>query len=84
MVMPDGIQDCGMTAMCKCDRVWRMRRSGHQVVFVGDGASDECAASQADVVLATGSLGETCRSQGIDHTNFETFYEVLNVVRRLS
>jgi 2,3-diketo-5-methylthio-1-phosphopentane phosphatase len=84
MVMPDGIQDCGMTAMCKCDRVWRMRRSGHQVIFVGDGASDKCVASQADVVLATGSLSEICRSQGIDHTNFETFYGVLNVVRGLS
>ena len=35
MVMPDGITDCSMTALCKCDRVWRLRRDGHRVIFIG-------------------------------------------------
>ena len=81
MVMPDGLRDCGMTAMCKCDRVWRLRRKGYGVMFVGDGVSDECVVSQADIVLATGNLLEVCESKGIGHTPFETFFEVLAVVK---
>jgi 2,3-diketo-5-methylthio-1-phosphopentane phosphatase len=81
MVMPDGLRDCGMTAMCKCARVWRLRRRGFRVMFVGDGVSDECAVSQADLVLATGNLREVCESKGIEHTPFETFFEVLAAVK---
>ncbi|MDA1279634.1 MAG: MtnX-like HAD-IB family phosphatase [Chloroflexi bacterium] len=81
MVMPDGVRDCGMTAMCKCDRVWRLRRQGFKVMFVGDGASDECAVNQADIVMATGALREICRSKGIEHTPFETFHQVLEVAK---
>ena len=81
MVMAGGLRDCGMTAMCKCDRLWRLRRKGFRVMFVGDGVSDECVVSQADIVLATSSLREICESKGIDHVPFETFYEVLDVVK---
>lgn len=82
MVMPDGLRDCGMTAMCKCDRVWRLRRKGFRVMFVGDGVSDECVVSQADIVLATGRLREVCDSKGIEHQPFETFHDVLDVVKQ--
>lgn len=81
MVMDDGIEDCGMTAMCKCARIWRLRRLGHRVMFVGDGVSDNCAVTQADIVLATGSLRKSCEAKGIEHTPFETFHDVLGVVR---
>ena len=80
MTMPPGIRDCGMTALCKCDRVWRLRRKGFRVMFVGDGASDACVVSQADIVLATSRLRQVCDSEGIEHTPFETFHEVLHVV----
>ncbi len=81
MVMPDGLRDCGMTAMCKCDRVWQLRRRGFRVMFVGDGVSDECVVSQADIVLATSNLREVCESKGIDHIPFETFHDVLDAVK---
>jgi 2-hydroxy-3-keto-5-methylthiopentenyl-1-phosphate phosphatase len=81
MLMPDGCRDCGMTAMCKCDRVWRLRRKGYRVMFVGDGESDACVVSQADVVLATGKLRSVCDSKGIDYKPFETFHEVLDAVK---
>ncbi|MDP6666547.1 MAG: MtnX-like HAD-IB family phosphatase [Dehalococcoidia bacterium] len=83
MTMPGGLRDCGMTAMCKCDRVWRLRRRGFRVMFIGDGVSDACVVSQADIVLATGSLREVCESKGIGHSPFETFHEVLEVVKGL-
>jgi 2-hydroxy-3-keto-5-methylthiopentenyl-1-phosphate phosphatase len=80
MTMPEGLQDCGMTALCKCDRVWSWRRKGYRVMFVGDGVSDQCAVGQADVVLATGRLRGVCESKGIEHTPFESFGEVLAAI----
>jgi 2,3-diketo-5-methylthio-1-phosphopentane phosphatase len=81
MIIPKGLRDCGMTMMCKCDRVWNWRRKGYRVMFVGDGVSDACVVSQADVVLATSNLLNICKTQGIDHTPFDTFHEVLEVIR---
>ena len=80
MVMPDGIRDCSMTALCKCDRIWKLRREGHRVIFIGDGVSDQCAVSQADIVIATGSLLDICIDQNIAHIPFESFDEVLATV----
>lgn len=81
MTMPGDLRDCGMTALCKCDRVWRLRRKGFRVMFVGDGESDQCVVSQADIVLATSNLRQACKSKGIAHTPFETFHEVLDAVK---
>jgi 2-hydroxy-3-keto-5-methylthiopentenyl-1-phosphate phosphatase len=81
MVMDEGVEDCGMTAMCKCARIWRFRRKGYRVMFIGDGVSDSCAVTQADIVLATGRLRATCTEKGIEHTPFESFHDVLEVVR---
>jgi len=82
MVMDAGVEDCGMTAMCKCARIWRLRRKGYRVMFVGDGISDACAITQADIVMATSSLLGVCQERGIEHTPFESFHDVLEVVRR--
>lgn len=46
MIFKDGLRDCGMTAMCKCERIWQQRREDRTILFVGDGASDYCAASR--------------------------------------
>ena len=79
---PD-IADCGMTAMCKCERIWRQRRLGRQVLFVGDGASDQCAALQADFVMARDSLVRYCHQEGVEFTPFEDFVDVKAFVERL-
>ena len=65
-----------MTALCKCDRVWRLRRDGHRVIFIGDGVSDQCAVSQADIVIATGGLLHICIDKSIAHIPFENFDDV--------
>ena len=80
MVMPEGINDCSMTALCKCDRIWSLRREGHRVIFIGDGVSDQCAVSQADIVIATGSLLDICIDKNIAHIPFENINEVLVTV----
>ncbi len=80
----EGIIDCGMTPMCKCERVWRQRRLGRTVLFVGDGSSDHCAAHQADYVMARDSLARYCERANLNFTPFEDFFEVQETVARLA
>lgn len=79
----NGLRDCGITAMCKCERVWQQRRLGRTVLFVGDGASDYCAALQADHVMARSALARYCERENVPFTPFEHFDEVRTVVERL-
>ena len=80
----NGLRDCGITAMCKCERVWQQRRLGRTVLFVGDGSSDYCAALQADHVIARHRLAEYCTRENVPFTPFEHFDEVRTVVERLT
>jgi 2-hydroxy-3-keto-5-methylthiopentenyl-1-phosphate phosphatase len=47
-----------------------------EVVYVGDGFSDRCAALAADRVFATGSLARYLEGEGVAFTRFDDFYEV--------
>lgn len=79
----EGARDCASTALCKCARIWAHRRRGRQVVFVGDGMSDICAAGQADVLLARSKLAEIARARAIPFTPFEDFNDVRETIARL-
>ena len=81
LTFADGQVQCPRTGLCKCDRVWDHRRSGRNVAYVGDGISDLCVASQADVVFARDSLATHCEKSGIPFTPFEDFYEVLEALK---
>jgi 2,3-diketo-5-methylthio-1-phosphopentane phosphatase len=79
----DGLRDCASTAMCKCVRVWRQRRMGREVLFVGDGATDYCAAQQADYLMARDRLAHYCGRDGVAFKPFEDFRDVLREVKGL-
>ena len=79
---PPGVASCERVGLCKCDRVWRLQREGRRVFFVGDGMSDYCAAEQADLVFARGSLARYCSKRGIPYVPYEDFRQVLAEVRR--
>jgi 2-hydroxy-3-keto-5-methylthiopentenyl-1-phosphate phosphatase len=57
--------------------------AGSRTVYVGDGLSDLAPAAVADVVLARrgGSLAAHCQAHGIACDEFDTFADVLRVVR---
>jgi len=80
----DGLRDCANTAMCKCERVWARRRAGRRVVFVGDGASDYCAALQADHIVAREALARYCTRAGVPFSPFEDFHDVLGILIELA
>ena len=84
-VVFDGVvPSCDAAGTCKCFQVWRYQEQGYKVALVGDGTSDMCASAQADYVFARRRLLEHCQEQGLSHFPFETFDDVLNVLKGLA
>ena len=70
------------SGVCKCAVAERVD-DGRELpmILIGDGRSDLCIARSADYVFARGSLRRFCEAEGIAHSPFETFADVLAVVR---
>ena len=70
--------DCGFCGACKGAVVRELQRAGHQVLVLGDGAGDRCAAEAGDLVFARAgsSLVGWCRERGLAHHVFSSFDEV--------
>lgn len=51
--------------------------AGEEIVYVGDGFSDRCAALAADRVFATGPLARYLADQGVEFTPFDDFHTVV-------
>jgi 2-hydroxy-3-keto-5-methylthiopentenyl-1-phosphate phosphatase len=70
------------SGLCKC-AVTRAVDAGRGLttVLIGDGRSDQCIAREADYVLAKGSLIRFCETEQIPYTPFESFSDVLTIVR---
>jgi 2-hydroxy-3-keto-5-methylthiopentenyl-1-phosphate phosphatase len=49
---------------------------GGEVVYVGDGYSDRCAAEKADRVFARRGLARWLDGRGVPYEHFEDFHEV--------
>jgi 2-hydroxy-3-keto-5-methylthiopentenyl-1-phosphate phosphatase len=70
--------DCGFCGACKGTVVRELQAAGHQVLVLGDGAGDRCAAEAGDLVFARAgsSLVQWCLERGLAHHEFSTFHEV--------
>ncbi len=68
-----GCQDC---ACCKTHHLFTYRDQGYYIIYVGDGQSDFCPCSSADLVFAKGRLLHYCRDAGVDHIEFQNFRDV--------
>ena len=60
---------------CKRATVERLSRGG-EVVYVGDGYSDRCAAEAADLVFARDGLAAYLRERGLRYQSFDDFHEI--------
>jgi HAD superfamily phosphoserine phosphatase-like hydrolase len=67
---------CGRCGTCKSERVEALIRQGIQVVYVGDGYSDLCAAPRAHRLFAKGVLAHHCLARQIPFETFETLADV--------
>ncbi|MCL6625505.1 MtnX-like HAD-IB family phosphatase [Alicyclobacillus shizuokensis] len=67
----------GGCGLCKPTVIRRTRRPGERVVVIGDGVTDLKQAQLADFVFARDKLLQACRSLGLRHAAFETFYDII-------
>lgn len=81
---PNKVNSCaGGNGTCKCSIARNLALdSNEQIVLVGDGKSDACISGMADVVFAKGSLITHCEANQIKHHRFQTFADVLNIIKK--
>ncbi len=78
VTFPHENQSCDRCGSCKGERIREFRRKHGEItaVFVGDGYSDVCGASEADLILAKKDLEQYCVMHNIDHVRYDTFHDV--------
>ncbi len=69
-------EGCDRCASCKCSLLLTTSDDSDTVVYIGDGYSDWCPATMADVVFACRDLKRQCGELGIPHHPFDDFFEV--------
>lgn len=75
---PSSAPDCqSMSGVCKCQAA----RTERTLVLIGDGRSDFCLASRADVVLAKGKLATHCAQNNYPFQPINSFADVLDWLR---
>ena len=56
------------------------KSQGREVIYIGDGKSDISASLEADYVIATSSLEDYFRSEGLAYFDFNDFYDVRQAI----
>lgn len=68
---------------CKCVSAVRAHNKHRRVLLIGDGASDFCAAGEADFVFAKHRLIEHCRHADIPHVSIVGFADAIGLLPAL-
>jgi 2,3-diketo-5-methylthio-1-phosphopentane phosphatase len=74
---------CGLCGNCKGHHVRRLAKPGEEIVYIGDGYSDRCAAQEADIIFAKRDLAKWCEERRMKHWRFDSFEQVLDQVKLL-
>ena len=70
-------ENCDKKAgMCKCEKV-----KESNFCYIGDGTSDLCIASKADVLFASKNLHTYCKKNNIKHSHFTSFQDIITVLK---
>ena len=77
-------EDCGRCANCKSSHVRAEKNRGKLVIYVGDGLSDKCAASLADLVFAKRDLAAYCDANNVPYIRFDGLEDVAGHLRSLN
>jgi 2-hydroxy-3-keto-5-methylthiopentenyl-1-phosphate phosphatase len=74
---------CGKCGNCKRFHLKNLRGKDQKVVYIGDGLSDRCAVTEANVVFAKNDLSTFCQREGISHHRFRDFKDVSRILLKL-
>lgn len=70
--------ECGICGTCKTRLMQDLKGEGNTVIYVGDGYSDTCPATTADIVFAKKDLYRFCRDNGISARYFDDFSDIIS------
>jgi 2,3-diketo-5-methylthio-1-phosphopentane phosphatase len=74
---PGANPECGICGTCKTRLIEELKGEGNMVIYIGDGYSDTCPATKADVVFAKKDLYRFCRDNGISARYFDDFNDII-------
>ena len=74
---------CKVCANCKGYHIRNLTNDGETTIYIGDGLSDRCAVTYADIIFAKGELIEFCEKYNINYLSFKTFSDVLAGIKRI-
>ncbi|HHW61438.1 MAG TPA: MtnX-like HAD-IB family phosphatase [Syntrophomonadaceae bacterium] len=74
---PHKNDECGNCGTCKSSLMKRLKEKDSQTIYIGDGYSDICPASQADLVFAKEPLYSICQEKGIAAVPYQNFYDII-------
>lgn len=81
-IFPFASESCTcFCASCKRNIVMEQTPPEHLIVYIGDGHSDMCAASHADIIFAKGALASYCSTERIPHYPYRTFFDVMRLMK---
>ncbi len=75
---------CGKCGTCKKVLYKRLKKQGHQNIYVGDSYSDMCVCHYADVVFAKDALLKYCRQNKVPAIPYTTFKDLIDWVNKES
>ncbi|MFN8361474.1 MAG: MtnX-like HAD-IB family phosphatase [Candidatus Kapaibacterium sp.] len=83
-IFPAASENCRcFCASCKRNSMLSSAPTDAIYVYIGDGRSDTCAASHADIIFAKGSLAAFCNERRIPHYTFHTFFDVVRIFKKI-
>ncbi|MFJ7636877.1 2-hydroxy-3-keto-5-methylthiopentenyl-1-phosphate phosphatase [Peribacillus sp. NPDC097206] len=68
---------------CKPTIMRKLSTKDQYKLVIGDSVTDFEAAKQADFVIARDRLLEKCRTEAIPHKEFETFHDVIDILKKM-
>ncbi|MEC0228173.1 MtnX-like HAD-IB family phosphatase [Paenibacillus alba] len=72
---------CQWCGCCKASVVKQMKADGWLIMYIGDGSSDYYGSAFADWIFARASLANYLREEGTAYYPFETFHDILAILR---
>jgi len=77
-------QSCKKCGTCKTEIYDKLRENSDEIIYIGDGYSDKCVASRADILFAKSYLAEYCDEKGIEYMEYDSFKDVIRYLEKCS
>ncbi len=78
-------KECKRCGICKGEVITEFKEKQnepYQIVFIGDGYSDVCAAKEADILFAKKDLKEYCIDKGINFISYDNFNDIITELKQ--